>query len=197
MGFFVSNRRRLLSGISGGTRREAAVFAGWLYLHCGSFHFRSKFSDNLKEMLKIFSQSTFTVSLLQTQCWCAFVMWRYADIGKALTSLRGRPLIGIFTELSHVHVTRGNRMCVRHFVAATYRMNSNRFAHDSCMIAVDSRLIRAWSRLIRTWPRLIRGNPESCHLVSRFISALVKQKYCTHLNHNIEPLLCSEIPSVL
>ena len=25
------------------------------------------------------------------------------------------PVIGLFTELSHVHVTRGDQMCVRHF----------------------------------------------------------------------------------
>ena len=146
MGFFVSNRRRLLSGISGGTRREAAVFAGWLYLHCGSFHFRSKFSDNLKEMLKIFSQSTFTVSLLQTQCWCAFVMWRYADIGKALTSLRARPLIGILLSC---------RTCMSH--EGTECVCDILSPRRIAWIQTDLRMIRAWSPLIRACPRLIRA----------------------------------------
>ena len=59
-----------------------------------------------------------------------------------------RSVIGLFTELSHVHVTRGDRMNVRHFVAATYRMNSNWFEGDLPRerVAVTSGLV--WQDLL-------------------------------------------------
>ena len=50
--------------------------------------------------------------------------------GKELTSKmawQGRPTIGLFTELSQVHVTQGDGMCVWHFVAAMCPMNLNSF----------------------------------------------------------------------
>ena len=40
---------------------------------------------------------------------------------------QGRPTIGCRSDMSQVHVTQGDGMCMQHFVAVTCRMNSNWF----------------------------------------------------------------------
>ena len=63
---------------------------------------------------------------------------------------QGRPAIGLFTDLSQVHVTREDGpMAVRHFVTATCRMNSNWFEFMWQVVALNcikTHITRGFSR---------------------------------------------------